>query len=90
MVCFLAHYCEAQITRLLRQKNKKLKSKSVENGAIKKRPLTVVQAMQELAHVRVIPVKFPVEKTLWVRTDIKGNAATLFQTIGEKNPSQSP
>ena len=86
VVCFLAHYCEAQITRLLRQKNKKLKSKSIENGVIKERPLTVVQAMRELAHVRVIPVKFPQERTLWVRTDIKDNAATLFQTIGVKIP----
>jgi Transposase DDE domain len=86
VICFLAHYCEAQITRLLRQKNKRLKSKSIEDGTIKERPLTVVQAMRELAHVRVAPVKLSEEKTLWVRTDIKDNAATLFQTIGVKIP----
>lgn len=86
VICFLAHYCEAQITCLLRQKNKQLKSKSIEDGTIKERPLTVVQAMRELAHVRVVPVKFPKERTLWVRTDIKDNAATLFQTIGVKIP----
>jgi hypothetical protein len=59
---------------------------TTEDGTIKERPLTVVQAMRELAHVRVAPVKLSEEKTLWVRTDIKDNAATLFQTIGVKIP----
>jgi hypothetical protein len=85
-VCFLAHYCEAHITRLLREKNRVLKTTSTENGSIAERPLTVAQAMKELAQVRVIPIRFPDEKTLWVRTDIRDNAATLFQTIGVKIP----
>jgi hypothetical protein len=37
--------------------------------------------MKELSEVRAIPVK--VKKShVWVRTDIKGNAASLFKAIG--------
>lgn len=84
-MCFLAYFCEAQITKLLRQKAITLKSVAIEEGTIEKRPLTVSEAMKELAEVRAIPVK--VKKThVWVRTDIKGNAASLFKAIGIPYP----
>ncbi len=45
----------------------------------------VVEAMRELAEVRAIPVT--VKNTrVWVRNDIKGNAAQLFKAIGAPIP----
>jgi hypothetical protein len=81
LMCFLAYFCEAQMTKLLRQKSIVLKSSAIQEGTIDERPLTVTEAMKELAEVRAIPVK--VKKShVWVRTDIKGNAASLFKAIG--------
>lgn len=80
-MCFLAYFCEAQMTKLLRQKGIVLKSTAIQEGMIDERPLTVAEAMKELAEVRAILVK--VKKShVWVRTDIKGNAASLFKAIG--------
>lgn len=46
-----------------------------------------MEAMRELAEVRAIPVK--VKDTLvWVRSDIKGNAARLFAAIEAPIPSK--
>src|SRR5690625_4385082 len=56
-VCFLAYFCEAQITKLIRQKQIELSSKSIDKKIIQRRTLTVVEAMKELAEVRAIPVK---------------------------------
>src|SRR3989339_307656 len=53
-MCFLAYFCEAQITKLLRQKGITLESIAIQEGTIKERPLTVVEAMRELAEVRAI------------------------------------
>lgn len=84
-LCFLAYFCEAKITKLLRQKSITLESLAVEEGLIQERPLTVAEAMKELAEVRAIPVK--VKNTqVWIRSDIKGNAYRLFAAIGAPIP----
>lgn len=80
-MCFLGYFCEAQMTKLLRQKDVILKSAAIQEGTIDERPLTVTEAMKELAEVRAIPVKLK-KSHVWVRTDIKGNAASLFKAIG--------
>lgn len=85
MICFLAYFCEAQLTKALRKKGFQLESKAIDEGIIKPRPLTVVEAMRELCEVRAIPVKVR-GKTIWVRTDIAGNAIKLFKSIGLKPP----
>ena len=84
-MCFLAYFCEAQITKLLRQKEVVLESPAASEDAIQERPLTVAEAMQELAEVRAIPVKIK-DVQVWVRNDIKGNAARLFSAIGAPIP----
>lgn len=85
MMCFLAYFCEAQLTKALRQKGFQLGSPAIDQGTIKPRALTVVEAMRELCEVRAIPVNIR-GKRLWVRTDISGNATKLFQSIGLKIP----
>lgn len=57
MVCFLAYYCEAQMTKALRKRGAILKSTAIEEKIIKPRPLTAVEAMRELKEVRAIPVQ---------------------------------
>jgi hypothetical protein len=44
-----------------------------------------VEAMRELSEVRAIPVKIR-SNSIWVRTDISGNAAKLFHAIGIQIP----
>ena len=84
-MCFLAYLCEALMTKALREKELMLESPAIEQGAIEPRPLTVVEAMRELQEVRAIPVKIH-STTIWVRTDIQGNAQKLFAAIGLKIP----
>jgi len=84
-MCFLAYFCEAQMTKLLREKGVMLESKTIDNGQIDKRPLTVLEAMQELAEVRAIPVRLK-DNLVWVRNDIKGNAAQVLKAIGVRIP----
>lgn len=84
-MCFLAYFCEAQMTKLLREKRVILKSKAIDGGQIDERPLTVLEAMQELEEVRAMPVKLK-ENLVWVRNDIKGNAAQLLKAIGAPIP----
>lgn len=84
-LCFLAYFCEAQMTKLLREKGVILKSKAIDEGHIDRRPLTVLEAMQELAEVRAMPVKLK-ENLVWIRNDIKGNAAELLKAIGAPIP----
>ena len=76
------------MTRLLRQKGKQLTSPAIEEGVIQRRPLTVAESMKELCEVRAVPIRLGEEKTIWVRTDINGNAAQLFAAIGMKLPSR--
>jgi len=85
ILCFLAYYCESLMTIALREKGLMLESPAIDEEIIKPRPLTVVEAMQELQEVRAIPVKMG-GSTMWVRTDISGNAFKLFSAIGLKPP----
>lgn len=84
-MCFLGYLCEALMTKALREKNLMLESRAIEKEIIKPRPLTVVEAMRELQEVRAIPVQVR-STTMWVRTDIAGNAQKLFAAIGLKPP----
>lgn len=85
MVCFLAYLCEAHLTKRVREKADRLKSKSVENGWIEPRPLTSVQGIKELNQVLAIPVKIRKQK-IWVRTDIPENAMKLLMAMNMKIP----
>lgn len=85
VLCFLSYYCEAHLTKTLREKNNLLESKSIANKIIKQRALTVVQAMDELNNVMAIPVKIK-KQTIWLRTDIPTNAQTLIKAMGMKIP----
>ena len=84
-MCFLAYLCEAHLTKSLRDQKITLKSQAIENNTIDKRPLTASEAMRELSEVRSIPVRI-YSKTLWVRTDITGNAAKVFKALNIKIP----
>ncbi|MBI2067068.1 MAG: IS1634 family transposase [Deltaproteobacteria bacterium] len=84
-LCFLAYLCEALMTKCLREKNLMLESPAVKEDIVKPRALTVVEAMRELREVRAIPVNVK-SQTMWVRTDIAGNAQKLFAAIGLKAP----
>jgi transposase len=84
-LCFLAYFCEAQITKILRQKEVRLESRAIRENVIDERPLTVAEAMQELTEVRAVPVKLG-SNLVWVRNDIKGNAAQLLKAIGVAIP----
>lgn len=86
-MCFLAYFCEAQMTKILREKNVLLKSKAIDQEIISPRPLTVVESMRDVSEVRAIPVKIK-GKTIWVRNDINGNAAILFKALNVKIPSK--
>lgn len=86
-MCFLAYLCEALMTKALRERNLMLESLTIKKEIIKPRPLTVVEAMRELQEVRAIPVQIK-STTMWVRTDIAGNAQKLFAAIGLKPPSK--
>lgn len=84
-MCFLAYLCEALMTKALREKKLMLESRAIKEEIIASRPLTVVEAMRELQEVKAIPVQFK-STTMWVRTDINGNANKLFSAVGLKPP----
>ena len=84
-MCYLAYYCEAIMTKALREKNIMLNSPAIKEGVIEPRVLTVVESIRELQEVRAIPVKVK-KSTMWVRTDIRDNAQKLFAAIGLKIP----
>jgi transposase len=86
-MCFLAYLCESLMTKALREKNLMLESRAVKEEIIEPRALTVVEAMRELQEIRAIPVQIK-STTLWVRTDVAGNAQKLFAAIGLKPPSK--
>lgn len=86
-LCFLAYFCEAQLTKLLRQQGIEYTSYATDNNTIEPRALTVASAMLELKEVRAIPVDFK-GTVAWVRTDIKGNAAKIFKALGMAIPSK--
>ena len=84
-LCFLAYFCEAQMTRLLRHQQLPLGSLAINAQIIRPRPLTVVEAMRELTEVRAVPLQMK-GHTVWLRTDINGNAAKLMRAIGVAIP----
>ena len=84
-LCFIAYYCESLMTKALREKKLMLESSAIDEDIIDTRPLTVLEAMRELQEVRAVPVKVR-STTMWVRTDINGNAHKLFSAIGLKPP----
>jgi len=85
VLCFLTYLCEAHMTKYLRLSNENLHAKSIENKIVKQRPLSVVQAMDELNHVMAVPVKIKTN-TFWFRTDIHANAQALLKAIGMRIP----
>lgn len=85
MLCFLAHFCEAHLTKLLRKSEILQSSKAIDNGIIKKRSLTLKAAMEELNQVMAVPVRVRKE-TIWLRTDIPPNACKLFKALGMPIP----
>lgn len=85
VLCFLAYYMEAHLTRILRKSEVQLSSKSMKNKTIKPRPLTMAQVLGELNQVMAIPVTLK-NKTCWVRTDIPPNALQLFKALGMPVP----
>ena len=80
-LCFLSYLCEAQLSKCLREKNLTLQSPAIGQGHVKQRPLSVVEAMRELNRVRAVPVKIR-DQVIWTRTDIAGNANSLFKAAG--------
>jgi transposase len=83
MLSFLSHFCEAHLTKRLREKGVYQESKSIKEGIVKRRPLTVPAAMEQLSLVRAVPVKIKKEN-LWLRTDIPPNGIKLIKAIGMK------
>jgi transposase len=84
-LCFLSHFCEAHLTKKLREAGIKQDSKAITEGIIKNRPLTAVAAMDELSRVMAVPVKVKNE-VIWLRTDIPPNAIKLIKAIGMRIP----
>lgn len=84
-MCFIALVCEAHVTRALRQQRDSYEGRAVHDNVIDKRQLTAATALRELSEVRAIPVSLGRER-LWVRTDIQGHAALLFQRLGLRIP----
>ena len=87
VMCFIAYLCEAYLTRELRRGKAALKSEAVESGAIAPRPLTVAEGMRDLLEVRAVPVEMK-GGTVWVRTDIEGNAAKMFRAARVQIPKK--
>ena len=85
VICFLCYFCQSLLTRELRKREERLKSKAIDKKIIKTRPLTVPMALSELSSVLAIPVKVGT-KRIWVRTDIGENAQKLFKALNMKIP----
>lgn len=84
-LCFMAYLCESLMTKALRGKGFALESPAIGKRIVEPRPLTVAEAMRELNDVRAVPVTLR-GKTIWLRTDITGNANKLLAAIGRKPP----
>ena len=84
-MCFIALVCESHITRVLRDTKQTRDSKAIEDGVIKERPLSAVSVFHDLAEVRAVPVTLG-KQLIWVRTDITGHVAKLFQVLGLRIP----
>ena len=68
-MCYLAYFCEAQITKTFRHKKLMLESKSIDNGEMELRALTSVQFMKSLNSLRAIEITIA-DKTLIKTTPI--------------------
>lgn len=77
--------CEAHVTRALQTSRDEHDSRAVRDGIIAPRQLSAVTVFRELADVRAIPVRIGAQ-ILWVRTDLCGHAAVLFQRLGLRIP----
>lgn len=84
-MCFLALLCEAHVTRAVRRAKDDYDGRAVRDEIIEARQLSAVTVFRELADVRAIPVSVGSQK-FWVRTDIKGHVAVLFQRLGLRIP----
>jgi transposase len=84
-MCFLSLLCEAHITKALRNEHDVRDSRAIRDGLIEARPLSAVTVFHELAEVRAVPVTVG-KQTLWVRTDIRGHVAKIFQRLGLRIP----
>ena len=84
-LCFISLLCEAHVTRALRENHDRYRGRAVSDRIIKPRQLSAVTALRELAEVRAIPIKIG-GRRIWVRTDIKGHVAKLFQSLGLRIP----
>jgi len=87
MVCFLAYLCESYMTKVLREQKINLLSKSIENGKIEERPLTVAMAINDLKALMAIPVSLT-DRTIWVSTNVPENAKKLFDALKIKSPTK--
>jgi transposase len=84
-MCFISLLCEAHVTRALRRSRDDYDGRAVQEKIIDARQLSAVTVFRELADVRAIPVDIG-SKRLWVRTDIRGHVAVLFQRLGLRIP----
>jgi hypothetical protein len=84
-MCFLALLCEAHVTRLLRDLKEPRDSRAIRDDLIDPRQLSAATVMKELCEVRAVPVTIGKNK-IWVRTDIRGHAAAIFQRLGLRIP----
>ena len=84
-MCFIALLCEAHVTRILRDVQEPRDSRAIRDDVIDPRQLSAVTVMKELCEVRAVPVTVGKNK-IWVRTDIRGHAAKLFQRLGLRIP----
>lgn len=84
-MCFLALLCEAHLTRLLRDIQEPRKSRAVRDQVIAPRQLSAATVMKELCEVRAVPVTIGNHR-IWVRTDIQGHAAKVFQRLRLRIP----
>mgnify|MGYP001596813261 CR=1 FL=1 len=80
-MCFLALVCEAHVTRALGRERDNYGGRAVREGLLAGRQLSAVSVLRDLTEVRAIPVTIGRQR-LWVRTDITGHAALLFQRLG--------
>ena len=85
LLSFLAYFCEAHITKKLRESHQMLNRKSIENNIVKGRELTTFQAMEDMTNVMAVPIQVK-DRTIWVRTDISENGSKLLRALGMRIP----
>ena len=87
VLCFLCYFLEAEMTRLLREKNVMMTNSATQKNLISPRPLTVKEILSGLSEVRSIPVRLE-KRTTWVRTEIQGHILKLLRALGVAIPSK--